>query len=61
MREYNVTMQVTYEVYLSIQAESEEAATQHATQQCGDPELLSNHEFNVVNDYRLTSIKENEE
>ena len=61
MNEYNVTMQVTYEVYLSIQADSEEAATEHAIQQCADAELVSNHSYNVVEDPTLVSVEEDED
>ena len=58
MSEYEVTVQVSYEVYMKIDADNEDEAKEEAIEQAHDPELVSNHSYNVTEEPTIVSVKE---
>ena len=58
MNEYEVTVQVSYEVYMTIDADNEEEAKEAVSAQAQDAGLVSNYVYNVIEEPTIVSVEE---
>ena len=57
MKEYTITIQVTYEAYIMVEADSAEEAREEAITESSDPATLSNHTYNVTEEPKIIEIE----